>query len=45
MFAASFGAVGMFVGPTRQYGRRSTNGQTVDEALGSTDGDGAKELA
>ncbi|KAK5999450.1 hypothetical protein QM012_005451 [Aureobasidium pullulans] len=41
MFAASFGAVGMFVGPTRRYGRRDKK----DATGGVMDCDSAGELA
>ncbi|KAH0380375.1 MFS general substrate transporter, partial [Aureobasidium melanogenum] len=45
MFAASFGAVGMFVGPTRRYGRKATKTSTEDRAIEARDNDSAVEIA
>ncbi|KEQ60485.1 uncharacterized protein M437DRAFT_86578 [Aureobasidium melanogenum CBS 110374] len=43
MFAASFGAVGMFVGPTRRYGRSSED-PALDGMSRSNDNDSAGRL-
>ncbi|KAH0365332.1 MFS general substrate transporter, partial [Aureobasidium melanogenum] len=45
MFAASFGAVGMFVGPTRRYGKRATKSSTGDAAIEARNDDNAVEIA
>ncbi|KAG9694157.1 MFS general substrate transporter, partial [Aureobasidium melanogenum] len=44
MFAANFGAVGMFVGPMKRYGR-SSKGPSVDGMSRSGDNDSAGRLA
>jgi hypothetical protein len=45
MFAASFGALGMFVGPTRKYSRGKPEGSASDVSSAASHNDGAGELA
>jgi MFS family permease len=45
MFAASFGAVGMFVGPTRRYGKSSSKLRTSDTSSDASHNNSAGELA
>jgi MFS family permease len=45
MFAASFGAVGVFVGPRRRYGRSNPKFPTSDASWDTSHNDNAGELA
>jgi len=45
MFAASFGAVGMYVGPTRRYGMRNTKVSLAEALSGVSDDGRVEELA